>query len=152
MAPPSALLPNRSHRRGGWHARVVAARDYRQMTAACVRELYGLSSDEKFPLPLDGDVVVTVNIEWGARRKRVDFDAAVSCLKPMLDGLTDAGWWGDDSQVVAMVVTQMRGEGPGMVIVSAEEGGDQRADQEVSAGQGQEGKDVPGLRQADEQV
>lgn len=103
-APDSALMPNRAFRKGGWYPRVEAARNLRAMA-----QYAGKASAPTRPLL--GPVVVDAVIEWPARRHTVDFDAAVASLKPVLDGLTDAGWWLDDAQVVGMTIRQTRGEG-----------------------------------------
>lgn len=141
-APPSSLLPNRSQRRGGWHARVAAAREMREMSNHYARQALFEDRDQDI-VPYRGRVVVDVSIGWPPRRKTVDFDAAVSCLKPLLDGLTDAGWWMDDRQVVGMSVRQARSlTVTGHVAITVREGGDIDAREEDA----EEGKDVPELR------
>jgi Holliday junction resolvase RusA-like endonuclease len=49
--------------------------------------------------PFTGPVVLTISVGWPVGRKRHDDDNMVSLLKTCVDGMTDAGWWVNDSQV-----------------------------------------------------
>jgi Holliday junction resolvase RusA-like endonuclease len=49
--------------------------------------------------PFAGPVVLTISVGWPVGRKRHDDDNMVSLLKTVVDGMTDAGWWVNDSQV-----------------------------------------------------
>lgn len=60
-------------------------------------------------------VVMDVVIEWPKGRKFADDDNAKASLKPVIDGIADALWGGEDRFVELGTVTQTRGSG-GLVI------------------------------------
>lgn len=62
--------------------------------------------------PLNGPLRVTVWV-WMPDRRARDLD---NLLKPLLDALTHAGVWGDDSQIVDLRITR-RGVRPGGGVV-----------------------------------
>jgi Holliday junction resolvase RusA-like endonuclease len=113
MVPPAALTPNRAYRRGGWQPRRAAAAMLRHATWACA---VNLRPEE----PMVGQMMVSAVIRWPKGRRRLDYDAAVAVLKPVLDGLTDAGWWRDDRQVAGIVVQQETGHARGELLVSVD--------------------------------
>jgi Holliday junction resolvase RusA-like endonuclease len=49
--------------------------------------------------PFTGPVVLTISVGWPVGRKRHDDDNMVSLCKTIVDGMTDAGWFVNDSQV-----------------------------------------------------
>lgn len=113
MAPPVALNPNRAYRRGGHYPR--------RQAAALLREATWASAWNHRPTePITGYVVVRAKISWPKQRHRVDYDAAVAVLKPVLDGLTDAQWWRDDRQVSGVIVEQETGHPTGQIEVYVE--------------------------------
>ena len=61
--------------------------------------VYWQTRDHAPAQPFTGPVVVTVSVGWPKGRKRHDDDNMVSLLKAAIDGMTDAGWWLNDSQV-----------------------------------------------------
>ena len=113
MVPASALNPNRAYRRGGWQPRRAAAAVLREMTWAVAMEVQPEA-------PMVGRVTVAAVIRWPKARRRLDYDASVAVLKPVLDGLTDAGWWRDDRQVVALHVEQETGHATGEVVITVD--------------------------------
>lgn len=52
-----------------------------------------------------------VVIEWPKGRKQLDDDNAKASIKPVLDGLADALWFGSDRHVTIGEVVQTRGSG-----------------------------------------
>lgn len=56
--------------------------------------------------PLVGKVLAVCRIGWTKGHKRMDPSNAAASLKAMIDGLTDAGWWVDDNQVIVHVEDQ----------------------------------------------
>ena len=74
---------------------MVRARKVRQL-----REYVYWQTRESAPSsPLTGRVVLTISVGWPRGRKRHDDDNMVSLCKTIIDGMTDAGWWVNDSQV-----------------------------------------------------
>lgn len=63
-------------------------------------------------------------------RRRRDIDNVLAALKAALDGLTDAGWWKDDSDIVAITIRKPihgpRGSGDRIVIVADEASNEDR--------------------------
>jgi hypothetical protein len=60
-------------------------------------------------------VLMDVVIEWPKGRRLADDDNAKASLKPVVDGIADALWGGEDRHVELGTVTQTRGSG-GLVI------------------------------------
>lgn len=112
-APDPALTPNRAYRRGGWQPRRAAASQLRYFTWAA-------AVNSRPSEPISGPVVVSAVIQWPKGRRRLDYDAAVSVLKPVLDGLTDAGWWRDDRQVTGILVVQETGHERGSILLTVD--------------------------------
>lgn len=82
--PPLTLSPNARAHYMQKHRCVRAYRD-----SARISGLHGRKIAEPIVC-----VVPIVKV----RRKR-DLDNVLASLKPALDGLTDAGWWSDDSEI-----------------------------------------------------
>lgn len=98
MAPDPALSPNTQVH---WGTKARRAKEARVAAwAAGVESRNGWHT-------IDGSVTVKAIICWPKGRKRMDQDNAIACLKPYLDGLTDALVWGDDKQVVSVDVEQV---------------------------------------------
>ena len=76
-----------------------ASREYQRAVAAHAKRAMALRRDE---FPLAGPVAVRVAFVRGNRRA-CDLD---NLGKSILDGLTQAGAWGDDAQVVELHVTK----------------------------------------------
>lgn len=99
--------------RQGWraHARIVKQlrEDARRATASWLNDpasnLSAFCGATATPTTLD------VVIEWPKGRKRLDDDNAKASLKPVLDGVADALWFGSDRHVTIGEVTQTRGSG-----------------------------------------
>lgn len=89
--PESDLSANRS-------MRVHPMRRHR-LTKALREFTYWQAREDAPPEPLTGPVMVTIGIGWPKGRKRQDPSNVGHCLKPVIDGLTDAGYWMDDKQV-----------------------------------------------------
>jgi len=104
--PPQGLSANALRHLSGWR---------RQAVVGLLRTASAYAARASAPAtPYAGPVSLSVTIARSKGRKRMDFDSAVTSTKPMTDGLTDAGWMKDDSQVVAMRIRQIRdlaGEG-----------------------------------------
>ena len=65
-----------------------------------LREFAGWQARENAPPePISGPVMVRVSIGWPKGRKRQDPTNVEHCLKAVIDGLTDAGFWADDRLV-----------------------------------------------------
>ena len=62
--------------------------------------------------PIEGPVSVRAEICWPKFRKRQDRTNVEHCLKAIIDGMTDAGWWRDDRLVTIErpIVQQTWGE------------------------------------------
>jgi Holliday junction resolvase RusA-like endonuclease len=87
--PDSDLSPNaRVH----WRVRARKVASFREFVG------WATKSDAP-PEPFAGPVVLTVSVGWPVGRKRHDDDNMVALCKTMVDGITDAGWWVNDSQV-----------------------------------------------------
>lgn len=56
-------------------------------------------------------VTLDIGIEWPRGRQFADDDNAKASLKPVLDGIADALWGGEDRHVQIGSVTQTRGSG-----------------------------------------
>lgn len=91
--PPSTNTYYRSIRKGAMAGRVLISekgREYRIKVAQTVGKVE----------PMQGKLSVEIILCPPDRRRR-DID---NCLKALLDSLTHAGVWGDDSQVKALKV------------------------------------------------
>ena len=87
------------------NARVHHMRRYRK--SAQLRQFIGWSAREYAPAqPFTGPVEVQVSIGWPSRRQRQDPSNVSHCLKAVIDGMTDAGWWPDDTLVTLLPVRQ----------------------------------------------
>ena len=97
MALDPLLSPN---------ARVHWAKRHKHGTTA--RETAGWLAREQRPArPLSGPLAVSVTICWANKRGKLpDADNALAMCKPVLDGLTDAHVWHDDSQIDRLSVVQ----------------------------------------------
>ena len=94
--PADVLSPNaRAH----WSRKNRAAQDYRALAK------YAALQDGPLD-PLLGPLSVEVRVLWPARRRKADADNALASVKAAVDGLTDAGVWGDDRQIVRMSIEQ----------------------------------------------
>ena len=106
--------------RGRMVEQVKGSKEWRQMVALAAR------SARKGAAPLAGPIVVvhefvvprpkTVKAEYPITRSSGDLD---KLIRNIFDGLTDAGVWGDDSQVVSSQETKrfaVPGEEPGVVV------------------------------------
>ena len=79
----------------------------RARKVAQLREFIGWSAREYAPLePFTVSVEVMVSIGWPKRRRRQDPSNVSHCLKAVIDGMTDAGWWEDDKLVTLLPVRQ----------------------------------------------
>jgi hypothetical protein len=56
-------------------------------------------------------VTLDVEIEWPKGRKTLDDDNAKASLKTIIDGMSDALWFGQDKHVTLGTVKQTRGAG-----------------------------------------
>ena len=98
MDPPSALLPNKRHRRGGLYPGIEAAQESR--LAAKYAAMNACNGT-----PLTGPVHLIIHAAYGHRRVTPDLDGTISAVKPMIDGLADAGVLEDDDQVQMITAT-----------------------------------------------
>lgn len=130
--PPRELLPNRRNRHGGHYLGRQAANAYRRavcLQASAARNRAGM------PAPVfAGPVRARVTVAWerhlavGARRARweyrrkVDPDNLDAALKPLWDGLQDAGVIANDRQLVREPVAQTYDpDGAGYVLIELSE-------------------------------
>jgi Holliday junction resolvase RusA-like endonuclease len=79
------------------------ARVHHMARARRVKELrefvYWQTRQDAPSAPIAGPVVVSVTIGWPKGRKRQDPTNVGHCLKAVIDGMSDAGWWNNDKQV-----------------------------------------------------
>ena len=99
MDPPSALLPNKRHRRGGLYPGISAATESREVAK------YAAMNDRGQRPTISGPVELEVHAAYGYKRVTPDLDGTLSACKPMIDGLVDAGIIYDDDQVQRLIVT-----------------------------------------------
>jgi Holliday junction resolvase RusA-like endonuclease len=126
QTPPRALMPNattvpgrRGPRRMHWGDKATAIREY--------REFVGWIAKQRFdgqPTPIfAGSVRATVIVNWEKGRKCGDTTNVEAALKPLWDGLTDAGVWADDKQLVDVTLVQGRDPyGCGSVVIELSDG------------------------------
>lgn len=105
MAPPSELLPNRRHRRGGFHPGIAAANTSRTLAK------YAAMNAATRTHPITGPVSVTIHIGYGHKRLLPDLDGSISATKPFWDGIVDAGLLVDDDQIVKIIATHEKLKG-----------------------------------------
>jgi Holliday junction resolvase RusA-like endonuclease len=103
--PPSQLLPNAA-RRTDWHVKSDLSRPLRELAkweaikaALPVRSVNG-------GVIFDGPVRMRVRVFWEKGRNRPDTSGLGHAVKAMEDGLTDAGIWHDDRQVIEACYAQ----------------------------------------------
>jgi Holliday junction resolvase RusA-like endonuclease len=79
------------------------ARVHHMARARRVKELreftYWQTRQDAPSAPIAGRMGVSVTIGWPKGRKRQDATNVGHCLKAIVDGMTDAGWWVNDKQV-----------------------------------------------------
>ena len=115
-SPSPELAPNR---RAHGFAKAAATRQHRQ--DACYAA-YAVAPHAIDVPGFLGPVAVSVLIRWGKGHRRHDLDSCAVCAKPYLDGLTDAGIWRDDRQIVCLAVMQERDpSGRGEVVITVTE-------------------------------
>lgn len=102
--PTRASSPNG---RAPWRAKAAAVKALR--TAAKLAAIDALNTPgtgaPEWRGTTDG-VVIDVHYVWPANRKRMDDDNAKACAKPLIDGLSDALWDGQDAHVTLGTVRQ----------------------------------------------
>jgi hypothetical protein len=103
-APDLALSPNRRYRAGGYHAGNRAAQEARRTAFLAGIESRGRTGWET----TCGPVRVAVVIAWPNGQRRLDWDGAIGCVKPLLDGIVDAFIIADDRHIVGIDVSQIR--------------------------------------------
>ena len=120
MAPDSRMFPNKAGKSLHWQTRRSARAKSREAG-------YKAAKKCKPPKPIAGPVVCTIHAEYGYRRRVPDLDATVSACKSFIDGLTDAGIFLDDKQIVKIIATHQKmvvpkGEKwPGLTTITIEE-------------------------------
>jgi Holliday junction resolvase RusA-like endonuclease len=90
--PPVALSNNG---RASWQQKWRAGQQYRSIAAVTARS-------QCPPIVRLFEPVVAIIPLTVVRRKR-DLDNITGAMKSMLDGLTDAGWWDDDSDMALLM-------------------------------------------------
>jgi Holliday junction resolvase RusA-like endonuclease len=119
--PRPALGPNG---RGVWQAKARLVHEAREVAGWMARAqllwqlpIAGARDREWVAFPAGMRVRVDAIVRPGRGRQRMDADNLWACLKPALDGLTDAHIWADDTQAVLGAVTYAGGrvEGDGEV-------------------------------------
>ncbi len=121
MVPPRELNPN--NRENRWR-KASGVKEYRH--AARMAAVNALNTDGNGLKAFQGYyhvVHLDAEIQWRGRRKEIDNDNAIACLKPLIDGLSDALWEGRDGHVKIGAVTQSRGAGETVVTLRAVEDG-----------------------------
>ncbi len=79
-------------RPGHWRVRWKKAKALRDFA-------YYASRDHAPATPFTGPVKIRATICWPNGRRRQDDTNVEHCLKSLVDGMTDAGYWVNDSQV-----------------------------------------------------
>jgi Holliday junction resolvase RusA-like endonuclease len=116
-SPSPELAPNR---RAHGFAKAAATRQHRHDAQMAAYEAFP-RTELDWPR-FEGPVAVSVLIRWGKGHRRHDLDSCAVSTKPYLDGLTDAGIWGDDRQIARLTIEQERDEsGRGEVVIRVEE-------------------------------
>lgn len=107
--PPAALSPNsRPH----YMLKHRETKRYRELAA------YRANGKKRLRNP-----VIAV-LPLVATRRRRDLDNVLASLKSALDGLTDAGWWNDDSDIVGITIRKplfLPKSGENRIIIVADE-------------------------------
>lgn len=88
-----------SNARPTWRQKARLVKELRTATGWVARQ-------DRPAEPMTGPVRLDVTICWPRWRKRHDQTNLYVMLKPVVDGLTDAGWWADDDQVTFGTVEQ----------------------------------------------
>lgn len=96
-----------------WRHRVFGRRPIVYVTDAGVAYRSEIKQLAGIVRPLDGDLVVVVNLYPPDRRRR-DID---NPIKALLDAMTHAGIWNDDSQIKKLTV-EMMPKAKGRAVVS----------------------------------
>jgi Holliday junction resolvase RusA-like endonuclease len=111
--PRPALGPNG---RGVWQAKARLVHEAREAAGRMARAqllrqlpIAGARDWEWVAFPAETRVRVDATVRPGKGRRRMDADNLWACLKPALDGLTDAHIWADDRQAVLGAVTYAGG-------------------------------------------
>lgn len=95
--PDVDLSPNSRVHRMARHQKVKAARKEAKYCAIASKNGH---------MPIKADVWLKINVTWPKGRRKMDTDNLIATLKPVLDGVTDAGLWEDDCQVANLLVEQ----------------------------------------------
>jgi Holliday junction resolvase RusA-like endonuclease len=118
QTPPRALMPNVA-RRLHWAERAKATKAYREYVGWIAKGFVVPPAAPYFA----GPVRATVIVNWEKGRRRGDTTNVEAALKPLWDGLTDAGVWVDDRQLIDVVLVQGRDvEGRGHVFIEISDG------------------------------
>jgi Holliday junction resolvase RusA-like endonuclease len=118
QTPPRALMPNVA-RRLHWAERGKATKAYREYVGWIAKGFVVPPAAPYFVGPVRASVI----INWEKGRKRGDTTNVEAALKPLWDGLTDAGVWADDKQLVDVTLVQGRDPyGCGSVVIELSDG------------------------------
>lgn len=107
LTPPSDLFPNAA-RRLDYHRRHALEKDLREASFVAALAAAQQIRDINGGIIFLGPVTVDVVVHWEKGRRRPDCSALALAVKAMEDGLTDAGIWRDDSQVVRSCYSQWK--------------------------------------------
>lgn len=102
--PTREINPNgRAH----WRAKAAAVKALRTAAKlATVSELNRRGTHAGRYAETMEPVTIDVRYVWPAKRKRHDDDNAKACAKPLIDGVSDALWGGDDAHVTLGELSQ----------------------------------------------
>lgn len=95
-----------NHRLNRWDK----ARRVRSLRELAAWTAVGVSAERKLHRPVFHRCKVDVGIQYPIA-SRADPSNTAPCVKPMLDGLTDAGWWLDDDSEHVVSVSYRRTPG-----------------------------------------
>lgn len=102
--PPPECSPNW---RGHWRQKARAVASFREQAAWATR----FTADADVFGGKRGPVTIDVEIAWCCGRKRMDDDNVKASLKPVIDGIAQELWGGQDRHVTIGTVRQCQGSG-----------------------------------------
>jgi len=108
MSFPPPPSNNVYYRRSGHHTHIsIRGKQYKKEVCELVAEFYPM----KF-----GNARLNVHIDyWPKTRRAIDLD---NCFKAILDSLTSAGVWDDDSQIDELSISKKEVKKGGCILVT----------------------------------
>jgi hypothetical protein len=119
MLPPAEVSPNWH---GSWRKKAEAVAELREQAhwATICGVDDPVNAIHLRRLERCAAVMIDFEIAWCCGRKRLDDDNAKACMKPIIDGIAQELWGGQDRHVTIGEVTQVRGAGTVTVTIRGE--------------------------------